>query len=196
MLHGIVGLMNSGKTLYQTYLLGHQFKSGKEIISNYNLAFTHKLINRDFLLYLGESTYRLDNICFGLDELWIWLDARGSQQNKVATYFFNQSSKDDTEIYFTSQHASQIDKRIRNNLHKLTQCSRVLRINNKFVNISDENRFLPKQYQDKLYIKCVEFKRVNLGLISEMVYHKTIYIRAKPIFKLYNTSERIVRKNG
>ena len=153
MINSVVGLMNSGKTLYMTYKLYIAYCSGKTIITNYDLNFPHYKINLDWLKSLASNDETvLDNVAMGFDELWLWMDSRSSGANKVGTYFFLQSSKDDTEIYMTSQHNGQLDIRLRNNMHKISQCSRVLKINGKYVEIDEENRFLPEKYRPHLYI--------------------------------------------
>lgn len=194
MINGIVGLMNSGKTLDMTLKLYLAYKKGKTVISNYNLSFPHKLINKDYIIYIAERERVFKNIAIGLDELWIWLDCRKSQANTVATYFFNQSSKDDTEIYFTAQWLKQIDVRMRQNLHRITQCSRVILENNKFKPISEEIRFLSPYYQNILYIKTIDFKRVTFGNLTQLAPQKPRYIKAKPIFGLFDTTQKILSK--
>ncbi len=186
--------MNSGKTLDMTLKLFLDYCSGRTILTNYWVSFPHYEINKDWLIHLSQNENTiLENVSIGLDELWIWLDARDSQRNTVATYFFLQSSKSDAKIYFTAQHNDQNDKRLRQNLHKISQCSRVLFINNKFVTISDELRFLTPEQQKILYIKVIEFKKINMGFYSDVVPITTKYIKADKIFKLYNTKQ-VIRK--
>lgn len=191
MINGILGLMNSGKTLYMTRQLFLAYCKGKTILSNYDLNFPHQKINKDFLIWLSGKETNLKNVAFGLDELWIWLDCRKAQKNTVATYFFNQSSKDDSEIYFTAQWNQQIDKRIRMNLHKITQCSRVIIEDGNIYAIDEEQRFLSDSQQRKLYIKVANFKRVTVGMVSEMIPQEPRYIKADKIFKLYDTRQKI-----
>jgi len=193
MLHSIVGLMNSGKTLYMTYLLYKDFLAGKSIFTNYDVNFTHNKINRDFLFYLGQKNYTFDNISMGLDELWILLDSRKSMENTTSTYFFNQSSKDDSRIYFTSQHNKQNDSRLRDNLHKISVCNRCILINGKFKLIDSEERFLDKKYIDILYIQITEYKRINYYGTSDLIASKRHYLKAKPLFNLFNTRQKIRR---
>lgn len=192
MICSISGAMNSGKTLYMTYLLFKAYLRGKTILSNYDLNFPHFKMNKDFLIKMSqEKDYVLENTCIGLDELWLWLDSRKSQENAVMTYFFLQSSKDDIEIYFTAQENTQTDIRLRHNLHKIVNCSRVLKINDRYIPIDNEIRFIADEYQKVLYIKATEFKKVNFGLYSELVPNKTYYVRANPIFGLYATRQRM-----
>lgn len=201
MLHSIVGSMNSGKTLYMTRLLNEDFLKGRIIITNYFVNFPHMKINRDFLLKLSSlgnddyitKLFENNLISIGLDELWIWLDSRRSQENTIATWFFNQTSKSDMNIYFTAQNNKQNDSRLRNNMHKLTSCTRAVKENGKYNEISNETRFLNQEQLDLLYIVAVTYKMGIFGL----EYDYTERVRAKKFINLYNTKEVIKRyKDG
>ncbi len=183
--------MNSGKTLYMVFKLYTAWRSGKIIMTNLDLAFPHYKINRDFMIKLGQEQPVLENVAFGLDEFWIWFDAYQHRSGQVVSYFFNQSSKDDTEIYITLQHNRQIDVRLRDNCHKVYQCSRVLLQDGKFLNISEEQRFLPEKYHKQLYIKVIEFKRISVGMVTEMIPINESYIPAWIIFPLFDTRQKI-----
>lgn len=197
MIHGITGLMNSGKTFYMSLMGLFQYYKGKTIISNYDLAYPHYKVNRDFIFKLGKEQPILTDVCFLLDELWIWLDCRSSMANTISTYFFLQSSKDDTKIYFTSQNIGQVERRLRDNLHAISNCQRVLKQDGKFVNISEDDRFLTEEngYDasvfDNLYIKVQTFKQINFYIYTDFVPKKREYIRVKPFIKLFNTSQKI-----
>ena len=194
MIHVITGLMNSGKTLYMTKLGFRNYLLGRQIISNYSLNFPHFKVNKDYIMTLGEKQPVLKNVCFLLDELWIWLDCRDSFKNKVATYFFLQSSKDDTNIYITAQTNQQNEKRIRDNLHKITTCSRCVLESGIFKEIVDDKRFLLPSILERMYIKAVNFKRVNMGIFSDIKHTDTEYIKAQTYISLYNTREKISAK--
>lgn len=200
MIQSITGLQNSGKTLYMTYLGFLAFLNGKTILTNYSVNFPHFRIDKDFLFFLAREQPPLKNCCFLFDELWLWLDCRNSQENTIGTYFFLQSSKDDSYIYLTAQHNEQNERRIRKNLHRITNCSRVLYKNKKFVAIDCEDRFLDEEHGydkdiiDNLYIECVNFKRIIVSMFSDLIPDNKVYIKAKPIFKLYNTKEKKVIK--
>lgn len=190
MLHIFTGLMNSGKTLTMTYYGFKAYKNGKTVYSNYHLNFPHKLINRDFIFMLGQEMPTLENSCFLLDELWIWLDCRDAISNKIATYFFLQSSKDDALIYITSQSFSQNDKRLKQNFHRLSICNRVLLIDGKYNNLNEEKRFIPKELLSKLYIRNTEFKR-TASLDFDLKKDFTMHLKADIWFKLYDTTQKI-----
>ena len=199
MLHSIVGLQNSGKTLYMTYLLFLDYLRGRRIISNYDLSFPHSKINRDYLLSMIENKIIYRDISFGFDELWIWLDSRQSTMNTVATYFFLQSSKDSNKIYSTAQTNSQNDIRFRKNLHFISQCERNILYNGsfhevqKFITDDMDERELTPELQNLLYIHIQEFKRVNMGFVSDVRVNKTLYLPAKPIFNLFDTRQKVTK---
>lgn len=202
-IHSICGLMNSGKTLYMTYRLFLDYCRGRTIVTNYDLNFPHIKINRDTLFFLGESNpslkdfFQSKNISMGFDELWLWLDCREAINNRIATYFFLQSSKDDINIYITAQDNDQNEKRIRNNLHFFTGCERRLLDNSKFINVPfefNEKRFLPMELYEKLYIKAITYKRESNFLYSNYQEYKKIYLYARIIAKLYDTTQKIRRK--
>jgi len=195
MINIIIGLMNSGKTLDMTQKLFLEYCNGKTIYSNYHLSFPHIRVNQDFLVYIAKKNYVLKNVAMGFDELWIWLDARKSMSDTsiLSSYFFLQSSKDDTNIYMTAQDIKQLEMRLRNNSHKISHCSRVLLVNGSFKFIDNEKRVLTEEQQNKLYIKVNEFKRITIGITTDFHHYLTKYIYAKNIYPLYNTFEKVIK---
>lgn len=194
--------MNSGKTLYMTFKLFQDYLNGRTIFTNYDLYFPKiegagKIyrINKDTLINWGAQGEILNNASFGLDEFWVWMDSRRAQENTTGTFFFLQSSKNDAQIYLTTQHNHQIDRRIRENLHKITQCSRCVKIDGKYYSLNEEQRFLTENLVKKLYIKAQEFKRVNKGFITEIQAGPKYYIKADKVFELYNTRQIIKKAN-
>jgi hypothetical protein len=202
MINVIIGLMNSGKTLYMTFKLYQAYLKGKTIITNYDLYFPRMpgagriyKINKDTLIKWGEDGEVLTNCAFGFDEFYIYMESRTSMLNTATSYFFLQSSKNDAEIYLTTQHNNQIDRRIRENLHKITQTNRVIKIGNKYYSINDEQRFLPVRVMKDLYIKAQEYKRINRGFITNIEPGDTYYIKADKVFDLYTTKQIIKKVN-
>jgi hypothetical protein len=194
-IHSIIGLMNSGKTLFMTYCLYDCYKKGYTILSNYNLNFPHYRINQDYILYLSQHDRDLNNIVFGFDEFWIWLSESRSamtKENKLTSYMFNQSSKGKTIIFLTAQRNSQNENRIRENQHLLSLCTREVYDSGMFKKISDEHRVLPDEYQNKLYIRIKTLKQKLNGLESFYTKKQEMLIHAKTYFKLYNTNEVII----
>jgi hypothetical protein len=102
-----------------------------------------------------------------------------------------QSSKGDTRIYLTAQDSTQNELRIRHNQHKITQCSRRLLIGTKFKKISDEKRELPLKMQEILYICAKTYIQSLRGFERVVKLKHTEYIRAKPLFNLYDTNKKL-----
>lgn len=192
MIQSICGMQNEGKSLIAVRLAYLDWKKGRRIITNMdNLAFPHHLVNKDFVFWLGENQPTFNNISFLFDELWLWLDCRQVFENRIATYFFLQSSKSNANIYLTAQDNGQNELRIRKNLHRYTECRRFLFINGKFFRVISENRDLGK-YNPYLYIECKTYSK-DLKL-AEPIYKlkKTEMIKAVTWFNLYNTFEKRV----
>lgn len=200
MINSIVGYMNSGKTLYLTLKLYLDWLAGRTIITNYNVNFPHYKINKDYLIELAKNQKTFVNCSFGFDELWIWLDARRNQENTVATYFFLQSSKDDSPIYLTAQTNQQNDKRLRDNLHRISICNRILLFpnDNEIYEIDEDYRFLKPELQEFLHIRIKEYRRrfsTSSGR-HELEKFNDFSISAKPIFKLFDTREKITKEGN
>ena len=187
--------MNSGKTLVMTLLLFLEWCKGKTIYTNYDVAFPHIKVNQDFLEWIATKNYVLKNVAMGFDELWIWLDARKSMSDTsiLSSYFFLQSSKDDTNIYMTAQDMKQLEMRIRRNCHKVLHCSRVVLKDKKFQSINDEKRILSVEIQKNLYIKVNEFKRMTIGIVTDFHHYLTKYIYAKNVFPLFDTFQKVIK---
>ena len=192
MMHVILGLMNSGKTLFMTWKAYHDFKQGREIITNYHLGFPHKEINKDYIKMLGETQPDLYNKSFFLDEFWIWFDSRKSRDNVLATNFLLQSSKQDTNIYMTSQDNMQNDLRVRQNTHFYTTVKRCLLMpEGKLQQITEGQRILPENMQDKLYIEYMTYAMRMTGFSKEPYLKETGAIKGNKIFKLYDTHQKV-----
>jgi hypothetical protein len=204
MLHGIVGLQNSGKTLLMTYYLFKEYLRGRTIITNYDIFFpkfpgcpkVYK-INKDYLLMMGQTGKSLQNVAIGLDEIWISIaDSRGAMKagQQIITYMFLQTSKDDTNLFFTAQHIGQVEKRLRDNMHRISMVNRVLwnEGEEEAKPVSEGKRFLPDAAQDYLYIRCREYNRKAVGIMG--IWKKRAedkLIKAKPIYRLYNTRQHM-----
>jgi hypothetical protein len=185
----INGLMNSGKTELSSFFAYLNYQLGFRVVSNYHLNFPHDEINRDYIFKLGKEQPKLNKVCFVFDELWSWLDCYDAKADKIASYFFLQSSKDDGNIYMTSQHFRQNNRRIKDNFHKLYDCERVLKIGEKFYRIDNSKRFLDMRLQDFLYIHIIEYENGKLDLIKKHEWN----LKAKEFFTLYDTTQKIKR---
>lgn len=194
MIHIISGLMNSGKTWLMNKYGFFNYIRGLNIYSNQKgLNFPYKFFNADFLLYIGKQQPSLPNCCFLIDELWLFVaDSRNSmsESNKLLSYMALQSSKDDNlEIYLTSQSFSQNDKRLKQNFHKLSLCSRYL-LNpntNKLEKLEESKRKLAPNLQQYLYIE----EKLYLNQYGNLILKNTLYHKAINWFWLYDTSEKM-----
>lgn len=199
MIESIVGLMSSGKTLLMTYKLYLEWLKGRTIITNYDVNFPHYKVNQDWLLnVVSDENVVINNVAFGLDELWLWLmDSRNSmgKEQKIASYFFLQSSKDDSQIFITAQDNTQNDKRLRDNLHRITQCNRVIWTGDTFVDISEEDRFLEQKFgdwiNDYLFIKAETFTRSMKMGVPILKLKERLFVPARPVFNLFDTRKKI-----
>lgn len=191
MLHTFIGIQNSGKTLLMTYFGFMDWLKGRTIFSNYDVSFPHTKINKDFIIYIVENGIKLENVTFLLDEFWMWIDSRASITNRVMSYFYLQTSKDNNNVYTSAQGNNQNDVRFRDNLHKITSCSRKILVNNSLQLINSEVRILPKHIQEKLYICGEMYKLGQSGLIVDFEYDKTVNIKADLIFDLFDTTQKI-----
>jgi hypothetical protein len=66
----------------------------------------------------------------------------------------------------------------------------MLKTGDKFVSMGDDKRFLSTDQQENLYIENKEYKK-TMSLMGGVKHHKTEYIKAKPIFRLYDTKQKI-----
>lgn len=190
MLYRIVALQNQGKGILASYLLLLDYLRGKTIYSNSYLAIPHIRINKDWFIQLAQQKEETNirDCSFFLDEFWVWCDSRDSQKkdNKLASYALLQSSKMNWNIYTTCQTENQDDSRLRNNAHFRTECKRVFKDVLGYHNIISEERILPDNVNEYLYIECKREKLTPSGLINL----PKMYLKAKPLFKLYDTIER------
>lgn len=191
MMHVIIGLMNSGKTLFMTHQGYIDYKKGRKIISNYELNYPHELITKEQVIALGKEQPDLYNTTFLFDEFWIWFDSRKSHDNTIATNLLLQSSKQDTRIFMTSQDNMQNDVRVRKNTHFYTTVERVIKLGNAFRKIDEGERILDKSIQDKLYIKYKTYGMKIVGYTRMPYLKQSGLIKASEIFRLYDTHQKI-----
>jgi len=107
----VVGELGAGKTLTLTYLaIKQHLERGRKIYSNYRLY--------------GVPYFHVDSIpdiesmsqgFVALDEMWLWIDARCSlqQKNRVTSSILLKSRKRGLTIAYTTQSFDQVDKRVR-----------------------------------------------------------------------------------
>jgi len=124
MLTGIVGPLGAGKTLFMTKCLYDEFKKNNmHVYANYKLNFPYCELNINDLMKKDSS---LKNIAIGIDEFHIFFDSRvsASSRNRFTSYFILQTRKRNVNFYFTTQHIGQVDKRLRQQMHRLIVCNR------------------------------------------------------------------------
>ena len=138
MITGIEGGMSQGKTLVMTYFALSEYKDcGKRLIANYTLlqipyervtfgdlvgwsAVCKQCQWREGAYVCGFCGGRgFDNEALLLDEVHILADSRASQSktNKVFSYLVTQTSKQDVNLYYTTQDFGMVDKRLRQQTH-------------------------------------------------------------------------------
>lgn len=116
MLIAIAGTQGSGKTLLMSILstfLAQQTNS--PLTSNYSLKGSKKILKQSDL-------WDTNNSIMCLDELWLTMDSRLSRDNVFLTRFINQTRKKGLVVFYTTQHMSQVDLRIRNATDYLIFC--------------------------------------------------------------------------
>lgn len=115
MIAGFIGKMGSGKTLSMVRETLKYYAQGYEIYSNFHLEIPYKKLDFNELFKMAEAQTPLNNVVILLDEVHILLDSRGSmkRENKVVSFWLNQTRKMGVKLYYTTQHLHQIDKRLR-----------------------------------------------------------------------------------
>jgi len=118
MLIGIVGKMGTGKTLSMTMFAEYlYYKFHIEIYSNYLLANAYKIEKQTDL-------WKIKNGIICLDEVWLTLDSRLWANNVSLTRWINQTRKKRVIVFYTSQHISQVELRMRNATDILIYCEK------------------------------------------------------------------------
>lgn len=162
MLAAIVGPMGGGKTCLMTYLLYKDLKERDRIIlANYGVRFPHQAL--DFTTLLDAKNVQLINATVGIDEAWLFFDARASstKRNRMVSHVLLQSRKRSVDVYVTAQAFKQLDLRFRQN------CDYVV---------------LVRMRKDHIFGRI--FNR-DTGRWTKML------VNAAPIFSLYDTNELV-----
>lgn len=163
-LFAVIGNPGEGKTLTMTYLLFKKWLvEGKKIYANYHLyKFPYMFVG-------SVSTFdKIEDGCFGGDELWLNVDARDRKSAKtIITNILAKSRKKNLIIYYTTQLLDSIDKRVK----KITD----------FV-------ASPILNADESICKVIIYRCIG-GKFNLNTYMKTIYYNADVVKMLYNTYE-------
>jgi hypothetical protein len=124
---GFVGRMGSGKTLSMTRELKKYKDRGYRVLTNYAVSFSDERIDFDKLFAIAEEQGDLNNVVLGLDEIHILLDSRSAvtTNNKVMTFWLNQTRKMSVKLFYTTQYAHQVDKRLRAGTDLFIYCNGV-----------------------------------------------------------------------
>lgn len=170
---GVYGWKGSGKTTALTLFgyLEHLCKSRLHIFSNYKLKFDAEWLKGNDMI---DLTDKLNDSTILIDELHEYADSRnsGTLQNKRVADFFLQSRHTRSNVYYSTQFKDQVDKRIR----RITD-----------IDIVCENCFMDSDHDgddDIFKINMVDRRRPDVG-------STTRYFYAKPIFDLFDSTERI-----
>lgn len=168
---GIIGDRGSGKTLYMVKEALTNYKRNRKVVSNFHLNFPvlkgcsqPELLNMSFIT---DFKKQLHNICLLIDEIYIYIDSRNSasKQNRIWSYFFNQTRKRDVDLYYSTQFFHQVDKRLRSNTELFIFPSKIIK-------------------DDVMYIKIKVCKR-NMQPIKIFAFKGSDY------FPFYDTDEII-----
>jgi len=104
---GIIGRMRSGKTLLQSILASYfSGQTGLTLWANYPLVGSKKVETTRDLWGLNDCVF-----CF--DEIWMTMDSRFWKDNAAMTYWIMQTRKRGVLVFYTAQHRSEIEKRVR-----------------------------------------------------------------------------------
>lgn len=187
-LMAIVGELGGGKTISLSYLCwNNYYYKNRKIFANFNLygiPYTPVKSVEDMNSMIPLATPKLkellaqEEIFFGGDELWRWVDARcalmGLSQaktkrvsNKIITDILLASRKAFVTIAYTTQSFGQIDKRIRN--------------------ITDFVCYPAISFDGQVTTMAVF--RGNRPVATSVVDNVKFY--NEPMFAIYNTYERI-----
>jgi len=120
MLIGIQGPMGASKTITMVILAEFlHFKCKVPLWANLDMY------DAERLQYLDDIE-RKDSGIFCFDEAWISMDSRnyGDTGNIKMTQWINQTRKKKMIVFYTTQHISQIEKRMRNGTDFLLHCQK------------------------------------------------------------------------
>lgn len=183
-----LGEQNSGKTLSMSYYGYEYYKKGFEVYANYNLSYEHKKLTKTVIEEYTKNTQQFNKCVFMIDELYLFLDSRNFSKgiNKILSYFLLQTSKRSVHLFGTAQYFNTIEKRFRDNTNFQCYCMRMIKEYDSYYEVKDRLRFVNA---DNLYIKQnFVTKTMTHGMIPSYQM-KSFYLRAKPIFDLFDTRE-------
>ena len=187
---GFVGEMRSGKTLFMTIMMHDDMVKGKKVMSNYNLAFKHEDLKIEKIdsSIRDKNTDYFDGKSIGIDEIHVFMDARGSGQkrNKMLSYFLTQSGKLDTTIYWSSQFLRQVDVRLRLNTQNLYKVRRYIVVKGQKIALRQDDK------RTDFFIDAHKYFLRDTPKGMMFLYSKTITLKnPKKYFGLSDTKQRV-----
>jgi len=196
MIIGFIGQRGSGKTLSMTIEAYKKYLQGYKIYSNYHLNFPYTPFTVDDLMAFAESGMYFGQSIFLLDEIHIWFDSRasGKKRNVIFSYFINQSSKNDIDIYYTTQFSRQVEIRMRLNTEIVVESvARVVlyQTPTSKPQILENYRQKPNDYRTIAYITnfITKFSDTGRDKVTKRIY------KANKYFKLYDTRQVIKQQS-
>jgi len=190
-----IGGRNSGKTLSMTIEAYKKYKQGYKIYSNYHLNFPYTPYTVDDLMSFAESGMYFGNTIFLVDEAHIYFDSYSKgRRNMIMSYFINQSSKNDIDVYLSTQFSRQLFIRIRLNTEVVVESScRVILYKTKDSKptIVENYRKKPNDYHTIVYVynRFIKFSDTGNDKIMKRMFKGNKY------FPLYDTHEVIKQQS-
>ncbi len=171
MIVGYRGRRGSGKTACMVRDAYISYLNGRKIFSNIKLNFPFDPITSESIENFKESDFK--NCVLVIDEIQVLFNSRTwkNKRNMNFSIFVQQTRKRGVDIYFTTQSLRTVDVNIRENM--------------------DIHVFPKPVIRDEVLIM---FEVIYFDpYASESFYNNksdvSIYVRADPIFKLYNSDE-------
>jgi len=191
MITGYIGQRNSGKTLTMTIDGYIKYTQGYKIFCNYHVNFPHTRFEVDDLLALAESGKPIPNSHFMIDEYHInFGDARssGKARNRIISYWLNMSSKNMTDISYSTQFSRQVDIRLRLNTEIVVESvtkSIIWATKNGNPQYVTNQRPKPTDFKSICYVTNIitQFSDTSRDKVLKRSF------KANKYFKLYDTRE-------
>lgn len=169
------GRRGSGKTACMTRDAYISYLRGKTIYSNYHLNFPYKPLTKDVINNFKESD--ISNCVLLVDEIQVLFNSRTflKKRNMSFSTFIQQTRKRGVDLFFTTQSLRTVDVNIRENVD-LHVYPKPVRNKDGLVVMFDLLYYDPYGEED--------LRGVSNGLVN-------VFVRATPLFKLYDTSQII-----
>lgn len=125
MIVAFTGQMGSGKTLSLTRMVKEYSDKGMRILSNIKFSFPHEHLSLDILSDYANHSEQFQDCVVVIDEAHVFLDSRRSisGRNVIISYFLTQTRKRNVKLFITTQHFGQVEKRLRQNVDVLIECT-------------------------------------------------------------------------